>query len=163
MFCFCHSRSLSVCFGVLGQTNMVNKRKKLFPLNLWAFLLKGSKIMEWIRGAVLEVPTEWWMSRSSPIFVSWDFCLIKGAIFSPQKLKGRASTALFQIIGAMGLGSNYLNQVMEKRLTTMLTIFHSWTFLPHDHFCSFWFAAKTLFSADYCFLMLFTVWEDFCL
>lgn len=50
----------------------------------------------------------------------WDFCLIKGAIFSLQKLKGRGSSALVWIIGAMGPDT-----VMGKRLTTMLTIFHS--------------------------------------
>lgn len=74
---------------------------------------------EWLK----EAPTKWQISRSSPVFVSWNFCLIKGATFSPQNLKGSASIALVQIIGALGPGT-----VMGKRLTKKLTIFHNETF-----------------------------------
>lgn len=78
---------------------------------------KGSwAVLEWLK----EAPTKWQISRSSPVFVSWNFCLIKGATFSPQNLKGSASIALVQIIGALGPGT-----VMGKRLTKKLTIFHN--------------------------------------
>lgn len=55
------------------------------------------------------------MRRLSPTFISWDICPIKGAVASPQKLKGRVSTALVRIIGAMGPDCNYLNQIMGKK------------------------------------------------
>lgn len=94
---------------VLGQIMMVNKRKNL---------------------------TEPWRLRNNGVNQTKDVCfrgfhqMMDDSIIShlcklgflprqrcyifPQKMKGRASTALFQIIGAMGSGSNYLNPSNRK-------------------------------------------------
>lgn len=111
-------------FLILKQTNMVNTEEScwLFFFVVFFEQLKNNRVKqrgswaEWFK----EAPTKWQISRSSPVFVSWNFCLIKGATFSPQNLKGSASIALVQIIGALGPGT-----VMGKRLTKKLTIFHN--------------------------------------
>lgn len=108
------------------ETNKYGKyRRKLLAVFFCFFFfeqLKNNRVKqrgswaEWFK----EAPTKWQISQSSPVFVSWNFCLIKGATFSPQNLKGSASIALVQIIGALGPGT-----VMGKRLTKKLTIFHN--------------------------------------
>lgn len=111
-------------FLILKQTNMVNTEESCWLFFFFFFFeqLKNNRVKqrgswaEWFK----EAPTKWQISRSSPVFVSCNFCLIKGATFSPQNLKGSASIALVQIIGALGPGT-----VMGKRLTKKLTIFHN--------------------------------------
>lgn len=58
----------------------------------------------------------------------------------PQKIKGRPSTALFQIIGAMGSGYNYLNPSNRKDFTSELDL------LSYDFFLALFIFGLLFFS-----------------
>lgn len=95
---------------VLGQIMMVNKRKNLTE----PWRLRNNGVNQRGCWAVLETSNKWWMSQSSPNLCKLGFLPRQRCYIFAQKIKGRPSTALFQIIGAMGSGSNYLNPSNRK-------------------------------------------------